>query len=167
MKFHLSSIAFAVLLFMTACNNNSNSNPNPTAADNSQPPIETTAVKLLADYEADEPAAEKVYGGRTLIVSGEIMSIDKKSDGTLEILLNSQESSMGSVRCHFSAEKAAALANVNRKDSITVKGICMNMDSHVQVVIKDCELSSKANANLIAPAMNASPNNEPHNTNVL
>jgi hypothetical protein len=140
MKYQLSTFAVVgaiTLLSFQSCNNASES-----SAQADLPPIEVSAVKLLADYEADEPAAEKVYGGRNLSVFGQVMSITKKHDGKVEILLNSQESSIGSVRCHFSAEEAAKLANIQREDSILVKGVCANMDSHVQVVVKDCKLGT-------------------------
>ncbi|NCT73706.1 MAG: hypothetical protein GXC78_04200 [Chitinophagaceae bacterium] len=141
---------------ITACNNAAEDDP---AATN-LPPLEVTAVKLLADYEADENAAGNLYGGRNLVITGAVMSIDKKPDGSAIILLNSDQSSIGSVRCHFSAEKAAALAAVERKDSIIVKGVCSNMDSHVQVVVTDCSISSPAQE---AANFSGKPKDHPNN----
>lgn len=135
----LFAIALLFLLILVSCNNASNEEANPGAAADTTP-IEVTAVKLLADYERDEPAAEKIYGGRNLIVSGAVMSIETKHDGQVEILLNSDESSIGSVHCHFDVETAKAFADVQRHDSIFVKGICANMDSHIQVVINNAVL---------------------------
>ena len=135
----LFAIALCSLLILVSCNNSSNQAANSGSAADT-PPIEVTAVKLLADYEMDEPAAEKIYGGRNLIVTGAVMSIETKHDGKVEILLNSDESSIGSVRCHFDVESAKALVGVQRNDSIVVKGICANMDSHIQVVINNAAL---------------------------
>lgn len=142
MKFQLLAIALVSAITFSSCNNGSDS----ASKASTEPSIEVTAIKILADYEADEKAAEKTYGGRNLVLSGKIMSIDKNHDDKVEILLNSPESSIGSVRCHFSAEAAAALANVNREDNIVVKGVCANMDSHVQVVVENCQLASAAAA---------------------
>lgn len=152
-------VAF-LFVALIACNSAAD---NETAATQ-LPPTEITAVKLLADYEADETAAEKLYDSRTLIITGEVMSIDKKPDGSAVILLNSPQSSIGSVRCHFSAENATALANVERKGSVTVKGTCANMDSHVQVVVQDCSITSKAQA---AAAFNGKITDHPNNQKAI
>lgn len=146
----LFAIALASLFILVSCNNASDTEKEAAA---NLPAIEVTAVKLLADYERDEPAAEKIYGGRHLIVSGAVMSIDTKHDGKVEILLNSDESSIGSVRCHFDVESAKALAGVQRNDSIVIKGVCANMDSHIQVVINNAVLAPAAASVASAPAV--------------
>ncbi|MFM2279002.1 MAG: hypothetical protein RLZZ444_1233 [Pseudomonadota bacterium] len=40
------------------------------------PPLETTALELVKDYEANEAAAQQKYGGKILNVSGVINSIE-------------------------------------------------------------------------------------------
>ena len=79
-------------------------------------------------------------------------------------MLNSPESSIGSVRCHFTAEKAATVENIKWRDPITVKGICADIDSHVQVVINDCQLTSAAQE---AASFNGKPQDHPSNKKAL
>jgi hypothetical protein len=126
-----SFLAAAIfILFAVACN----SDKTKGAEASNEPPTSVSAVKLLADYEADESAANKQYKGKTLIVSGEVLSVTTKHDGTSEVLINSAESSIGAVRCLFTADQAPATSKLTREQQTTIKGVCEGFDV-IQVVI--------------------------------
>jgi hypothetical protein len=126
-----SLLAAAIfMLFAVSCN----SDKTKAAEASNEPPSSVSAVKLLADYEADEAAADKQYKGKTLIVSGEVLSVTAKHDGTSEVLINSPESSIGAVRCLFAADQATATSKLAREQQTTIKGVCEGFDV-IQVVI--------------------------------
>lgn len=131
----LSYVAiFFVLLSGTSC-----SSDNTKAAEASnEPPVSVTAVKLLADYEADEKAADKTYKGKNLIVSGEMLSREAKQDGTATVLINSDESSIGSIQCLFTTEQAASTSTLQQGQQVSIKGVCGGMDDiKVSVLLKN------------------------------
>lgn len=150
----------SISLLVLSCNNNKESE----AVVSTEPPKEITAIKLLADYEADEPGSNKIYEGRTLIISGEVMSIKPNPDGSTVILLNSPHSSIGSVRCHFTAEESAAVSLLKRTDNTIIKGVCTGMDTHIQVVVDNCKIFTEE---AVAASFTGKPKDHPNNIKAL
>lgn len=128
MKNRTHSLSYVVILlafFVGMSCNNSKSKP---AEASNEPPVPVTAVKLLADYETDQSAADKQYKGKSLIVSGEVLSKETKQDGSAIVLINSKESSIGSIQCLFTSEQAPNAAKLERGQQVSVKGTCAGMD---------------------------------------
>jgi hypothetical protein len=129
------SLSFAfTILFAASCNDDKGK----VAEVSNEPPVAVTAVKLLADYEKDQDAADKLYKGKKLIVSGEVLSVTPKHDGASTVLINSPESSIGSIQCLFAADKAAQTAKLVREQQTSVTGLCEGMDDiGVSVIINN------------------------------
>jgi hypothetical protein len=130
--------AFAFFLIGISC---SNDKTKSTETSN-EPPVTVSAVKLLADFEKDPAAADKLYKGKTVIVSGEVMDMQVNHDSTSYVLLNSPESSMGSVQCLFDADKVASTSKLQREQQTTITGVCDGMDDvQVTVVVKNSSIN--------------------------
>ena len=132
-------VAAAILVTTVSCKGDkskSGETSTETTAVSQEEAVVVSAVKLLADYEADETAADKLYKGKTLIVSGEVLDREAQHDNTSYVLINSPESSIGSVRCEFAAEHMATTLQLQRDQQTTITGICEGMDE-VQVVLKN------------------------------
>lgn len=138
MKNRTNSLSYVAILFTLLFAMSCNSDKKSSAEVSNEPPVSVTAVKLLADYEADQDAADKKYKGRTVIVSGEVLSSKAKEDGSSIVLINSPESSIGSIQCIFAADQSAATAKLERNQQVSVKGLCEGMDDiGVSVLVKN------------------------------
>jgi hypothetical protein len=89
----------------------------------SQPAIQVTAVKLAADYKANEVAADAKYKNNAVEVSGLVTTIGKDILDTPYIALSDgEEYSFTSVQCMFSKGDESQLATVSKGDRVTLKG---------------------------------------------
>jgi hypothetical protein len=101
-------------------------------------PIVVSPSELLAEYKANEVAADLKYKGRWLRLQGEVDKIAKdiadriyvtlKSGGRFELL---------SVQCHFDDKFTAQAAQLTKGQTITVVGKCDGKFGNVH--LKDCE----------------------------
>lgn len=87
--------------------------PDPKAADpeppaKPTPDMKVTAVKLFQDYEANEVAADNVYKGKTLLVSGKVQSIDKDFMDNIVVHLTTPNEFMSALATVMDSEKAKA-----------------------------------------------------------
>ncbi len=102
--------------------------------------IEVTANELWLAFEENEIAAEQKYKGKTVRVTGIINDINSKGALTsANVLLNVDKSYFGCVQCNFSSQNAAALANVNKGDSVTIEGVCGTIASF-NLIIRSCKV---------------------------
>jgi hypothetical protein len=96
--------------------------------------------QLLADYEANEVAADRKYKGKWLKVRGEveqIASADLLSDITVTLR---PKDGFGMVDCAFRDEFGNRAAKLRKGEAITVVGKCDGMNAGTDVTLRDCEL---------------------------
>lgn len=84
-----------------------------------EPPLEVDNKKLWADYKANEVAADDVYKGKSLLVSGVVHSIDKGAFGGLVVRLSSQNPFMSTMVRLEATEKDSAAA-LRKGDKVKV-----------------------------------------------
>ena len=166
----------AFILFAVACNSDKSKEAGGSAAENNETPIEVTATQLMADYEADEATADKKYKGKTLLVSGAVLSVSKdgSDDGTgvPYVRLNAEKSSIGSVQFRFTAENIEAASTLVREQKTTIKGVCQGMDV-VQVVLTGSTMggpAATASASTSTPSVvnpSGPAEDEPNNKSAL
>lgn len=92
--------------------------------------LQLTATKLISDYETNELAADSLYLGKILLISGQITEISQ-SDSTSRIHLQS-ENPIAFVICEM--EKTTDITEIKSGDEIKVKGLCSGYLSDVILV---------------------------------
>jgi hypothetical protein len=85
-----------------------------------EPDFKTEAVTLIAEFEADESAADKKYHNKIIAVNGMVKSVDPVQN-TYSIVLG-DTTSMSAVRCVLDSSFVKSVPGVNRGSVITVKG---------------------------------------------
>lgn len=102
-------------------------------------PIAVTAPVLVADYEANEIAADRKYKGQILEITGVVDSIGKDILDSMYVTLDSDERfGITNVQCFFDKSEETNLAALSKGRSLTVRGRCDGKFGNV--LIKDCEI---------------------------
>lgn len=96
-----------------------------------QPGIPITAEALFQAYNIDEKAANKLYLGKALEVTGTVANTDINQDGQLVVFLDSGDP-LGSIVCTFPESPG----DIPIHKQITVKGFCAGMLA--DVMLTDC-----------------------------
>jgi hypothetical protein len=100
-------------------------------------PITITAEKLIADYEANEVAADGMYKNKLVIVTGTISRIGKDIVGSPYITLKG--ASFASVQCVFKDEDAAVLSAMVKGQQVNIAGrVSGNL---MGVLLRECKLN--------------------------
>lgn len=99
-------------------NNNQNAN-----TEQQKPAIKVTATKMIADYKANEVAADATYKGNMIEVMGQVSTIGKDiADMPYITLTNGEQYSFDSIQCMFTKEQESELATVVKGKTITLSG---------------------------------------------
>jgi hypothetical protein len=98
--------------------------------ENKKPAVEVLAHKLLMDYEADEKAANDIYLGKVIQVSGNVTAVVDEA-GKKKIQLDAG-SPMSAIICEI--ENGKDIGNVKAGDDIKIKGLCSGYLSDVIIV---------------------------------
>lgn len=94
------------------------------------------AMQLVAEFEADEAAANQKYLDKVIEVNGIVKDI-LRSDNSVTILLGDPDA-MSSVSCAMSPENSPDVEEVKSGASLTIKGICSGM--LLDVALVNCEI---------------------------
>jgi hypothetical protein len=91
--------------------------------------IVITADSLVAKYQADEKLANSLYLNKAVVVTGNLLSIDKNQEGKTTLVLGRSDS--------FSNVSVTMISNspITQKvgESITIKGLCTGALSDVVI----------------------------------
>ena len=98
--------------------------------DNKKPDVVVTASQLIADYEADEAAANTKYHGKVVQVSGPVATIT--DEGGIKKIHLDTGNPMSMVICEL--EDGATPPAVDAGTEINVKGMCSGYLSDVILV---------------------------------
>lgn len=102
-------------------------------------PIAVTAPVLVADYEANEIAADRKYKGQILEITGVVDSIGKDILDSMYVTLDSDERfGITNVQCFFDKSEETNLAALSKGRSLTVRGRCDGKFGNV--LIKECAI---------------------------
>jgi hypothetical protein len=96
-----------------------------------------SAKQLIAEYEANEVAADNNFKGKTFYVAGTVADIGKDVLGHIYVTLNSNNI-IRKVQCYF--EDAETAAKLSKDMQVTFKGKCHGL--MMNVLMKDCTLIS-------------------------
>jgi hypothetical protein len=98
--------------------------------------IAVSADRLYADYRADAAAADEIYKGQTVQVTGRISSLGVDTSGSLYMLLdNACESGFCGVQCIFSSDFASYFTSLTAGQTATVTGECRGYYSSAVLII--------------------------------
>jgi hypothetical protein len=85
--------------------------------------IQITALNLIAEYEANEIAADQKYEGTILDITGTIDDFGEDILGTKYLTFSDgSDFSITNVQCFFSDNHVSQLANLQKGQRITVRG---------------------------------------------
>ncbi len=105
------------------------------SARESEPALDVSVSQLVAEYDANEVAADEKYKGRTVRIKGSVDDIKKDILDELYITLSSGHV-LRSVQCYFDKAQTGTLAGLKKGARVTVvgrvDGLMMN------VLVKDC-----------------------------
>lgn len=79
--------------------------------------------QLMADYEANEVAADQQYKDKVLLVSGIVTNIGKDVMGEIYVTLSAGDA-LGGVQCSFSESHTQEAARLSKGQRVTIKGMC-------------------------------------------
>ena len=100
----------------------------------SETAIVITSDSLVAKYQADEKLANSLFLNKAVVVTGQIISIDKNQEGKITLVLGHTDSfSNVSITMNSSAPITQKIG-----ETITIKGLCTGALS--DVVITDGEV---------------------------
>jgi hypothetical protein len=102
--------------------------------------VSTYAWTMMADYEQNGIAADRDYKGKTVMVQGVVLIIDKDILGSPFVVLGrgAQFEILG-VQCAFSRKHEAELVSLSKGIVITVIGKCKGKFGNV--VLDDCYIT--------------------------
>jgi len=111
-----------------------------------RPDYSLTAVSLLKEFEMDEPASNKKYWDKVILVDGMVKDLAKDDRGRYSIILG-DTASMSSVRCSMDSIHNNEVATVKKGNRLAMKGICtgFNADEMLgsDVILVRCAVYSK------------------------
>ncbi len=98
--------------------------------ENQKPEVEVSAAEMIAAYEVDEKAADEIYLGKIVQVSGTISDITKEN-GIIKVLVET-DSPMSMVICEL--EQGLETGSLKPGDEVKIKGRCTGFLSDVILV---------------------------------
>jgi hypothetical protein len=103
--------------------------------------IAVTASELCRSYDADHAAANQVYNGKIIGVSGRVHSLGMHFSNCPYVLLQNEGAGSGStVRCFFSTDHRSELKELAVGQWITIHGHCRGKSFNV--IVADCSVSA-------------------------
>ncbi len=93
--------------------------PSPAPEPTESAVVEVTAARLMADYSANEVAADVSWKSRRVDVTGTVIEISKGPLGGIHIALNSQ---LRGVRVTVNKSDTAAVARLQKGEQATFRG---------------------------------------------
>ncbi len=100
-----------------------------------QPAYTMSAGSLYYAYKANEVSADNKYKGKIVELSGRIINIGKDITDSPYITIYT-DGFMGNVNCYFTEGEAKTFNNLNKGQSITVKGQVDGMSIGAVVISK-------------------------------
>ena len=105
-------------------------NESPSIAETVDPyadAIAITAEDLYAAYDANEIAADKLYKGKKLRITGTVVDIGKDIRDNAYITLYTGRYAF-SIQCYFKGNQLDAIAMLEKDQVVTVVGLCDGQD---------------------------------------
>lgn len=95
-----------------------------------------SAADLVAEYDANRVNADMKYDGEVVVVSGEVLAIDKTNRGKNLSVLLFGDSLTRVVQLNFELSQESSVASLLRGDSITAIGKCTGLSGTMLLVFE-------------------------------
>lgn len=112
-------------------------NKGPEDVAGAKPALLISAKDLVKAFEANEQQANADYVGKLIEVSGKIIEIDNTEDGSVNILLES-ENPMSTVLCQLDPVQTQDKSGISEGNDIRIKGLCSGFTT--DVVLDRCHI---------------------------
>ena len=119
----IAAIAFSVYYYIFIYSSNNHRKVQ------SETGIVITSDSLVAKYQADENLANSIYLNKAVVVTGNLLSIDKNQEGKTTLVIGSSDSFSNVSVTMIST----ALITQKVGESITIKGLCTGALSDVVI----------------------------------
>ncbi len=110
--------------------------PHANVSD-AKPVFAIASQDLIKAFETNEQEANAKFVGKLIEVSGKIGQIDKTEDGSVNILLES-ENPMSTVMCQLDAVEKTDQSGLAVGQSVSIKGLCSGYTT--DVVLDRCHI---------------------------
>ena len=108
------------------------------------PAFALTSAEILKQFSEREDSCNKVYGDKTIQITGKIADISKKDNIVLTIVLDNTTTGVScSFDSAYSVENSAVISKFQTGNDITLKGKCDGYDAIMGVVLTRCALVEK------------------------
>lgn len=104
--------------------------------------IKVTPEQLYDAFDQNEVNANNKYGGKTVIVTGQVLKISVSGgQPIIELAENANEEAFGEVNCYFDSNSSdsSRIANLKKGQKVTVKGV-VKKSGFIGVPIYNCSL---------------------------
>lgn len=108
-----------------------------TPEASSEPPIVVSAPELYEAYKANEVAADNLFKGKSLQVSGVVEKIAKDIMDNIYVTLRA-DGGFGSIQCMLPDNQAPKASTLSQGEQITVRGVCKG--KMMNVLLDPCSL---------------------------
>lgn len=110
--------------------------PHANVSD-AEPEFKVGSQELIKAFETNEQEANAKYVGKLIEVRGKIGQVDQTEDGSVNILLAS-ENPMSTVMCQLDAVEKQEHGTLSVGQAITLKGLCSGYTA--DVVLDRCHI---------------------------
>lgn len=111
--------------------------------EHATPSYTISATQLFEEFAKDEAQALDKFRNKVLLVEGVIQDVRPVNDSIASILLNADDSGLGTIKCGLGKDYVEAAKELNVEETIRIKGICSGV-SKVEdfgITIMDVELN--------------------------
>ncbi|HRN34443.1 MAG TPA: hypothetical protein PLC76_02090 [Saprospiraceae bacterium] len=102
-----------------------------------KPELSINATELVKAFETNEQEANKQYVGKLIEVSGKIVQIDHTEDGSVNLLLES-DNPMSTVLCQLDPLQKQDQSGISEGREVRIKGLCSGFTT--DVVLDRCHI---------------------------
>lgn len=117
------------------------SSPTPSIADSAAVP--PTIKSLLSAYKSDQAAADRQFKGKTISITGTVVSVNKDS-GLNVTVANTKDYELPSLQCNPAAGQETKAGALTKGETVTVQGTIDG--AMMNVTMKDCQIVSSSPA---------------------
>ena len=137
-------LALCLLCLVFGCSDSdsdSDSNPPTQRRTNSAPAgLAVSAGKLVIDFEGNEVRASQMYGGKRVLITGSVNSIEVQKDGTITLTFHSPAMGYAMTRCSFDKSQSSQLAEFSGGQEAIVEGTVRGFNDSLKgyVEVENC-----------------------------
>jgi len=138
-------LAIAPCIFLASCGGTGSNTGTPDPAATEQKaevkaedqPIAVTSAAYYKKYQENEVAADNLYKGKKILITGKIESINKDIGDDVYVSLSANDEMLSDVQCHLSEPGKAA--ELKKGQTVTIMGTGEGMIISIPQ-LKDCSI---------------------------